>query len=641
MAFMLSGLAILSSPSCSIACTTVAAGPKATADGSVIIGHSDDGDPISDARLVHVPAADHPSGAVRFIYNTQGEFPRSVSRHRGADYEPNPFTDLVLGANAVLKPIGTIPEVPHTFAYHDTDYGAINEHNVAIAESTCSSMFRTCQVDTDIGCEPGRDKGEALLDIGSLSQLALERARTAREAVQLMGHLAFRYGFFGTQDANGYGEALQVADPNEVWTFNILADDTGTKAIWAAVRVPDDHVTVLANMFTIRDVDTNDTQNCMASANVYSVAEKYGWWKPGEILDFTKVYSNGEYDHKYYSGRRMWRVLSLAAPSLKLEPDYDDLKYSRQWPWSVKPDRLITRQDVLSWYRDWYSGTSFDMTKGLAAGYGGTPDRFDHSGKPWGAWERSIALFRTNFVLVEELYKSTQARPRESAGVLWFAAGPAHYSPFLPVPSGLTLSLPPLATQYPWRFLQGSMNWACRKVMTIAQVRFDFMHPLVVEKQNQIEAAGANVLLEATHRFSKDADQKAYNQAFVDHAFKALEVWHSLADEMLFSYSDNHRIADTPAGSFPPALDYPGQWLLAAGFPKGPPAVPPIRPGQCPNWDRGCSSEAYYAGIAKSWLLPLVITFLVFVAVLMLCDLRRRHAKTSSAREHPCPYSEF
>merc|ERR1712048_643178 len=99
-------------------------------------------------------------------------------------------------------------------------------------------------------------------------------------------------------------------------------------------------------MFTIREVNTSDTQNCMASTNVYSVAAKYGWWKPGEALDFTKVYSNGEYDHKFYSGRRVWRVLSLAAPSLKLEPDYDDLKYNRNWPWSVKPDRPITRQQV-------------------------------------------------------------------------------------------------------------------------------------------------------------------------------------------------------------------------------------------------------------------------------------------------------
>eukprot|EP00930_Biecheleria_cincta_P095179 TRINITY_DN8718_c0_g1_i1.p1 TRINITY_DN8718_c0_g1~~TRINITY_DN8718_c0_g1_i1.p1 ORF type:complete len:385 (-),score=34.98 TRINITY_DN8718_c0_g1_i1:1022-2176(-) len=327
-------------------CTTIAAGRKATADGSVIIGHSDDGDPIADGRLMFVPAADHPPGAKRYIHNTNYEYPRSVSFHRGPDYEPDEFTDAVLGKNNVRESIGSIPEVAHTFAYHDTDYGAINEHNVAIAESTCSSMFRTCQINTDIGCEPGRTKGKALLDVGTLSEVALERTTTARQAVQLMGELAYKYGFYGSQDANGYGEALQVADPNEVWTFHVLADDTGTKAIWAAVRVPDDQVTVLANMFTIRKVDVNDTQNCMASPNMYSIAAKYGWWRPGEVFDFTRIYSNGEYGYKYYSGRRMWRILTLAAPSLKLEPDYTDLKYDRSWPWSVKADQLITREQV-------------------------------------------------------------------------------------------------------------------------------------------------------------------------------------------------------------------------------------------------------------------------------------------------------
>lgn len=622
------------------ACTTIAAGAKATEHGSVMIGHSDDGDPIADPRLIFVPAADHPPGSKRYIYNTNLEYPRSVSYHRGLDYRPDEFTDAVLGKSGVRETIGSIPEVAHTFAYQDTDYGAINEQNVAIAESTCSAMFRTCQVNTSIGCEPGRTKGEALLDVGSLSEIAMERASTARQAVQLMGELAYKYGFFGSQDANGYGEALQVADPTEVWTFHILADDTGTKAIWAAVRVPDDQVTVLANMFTIRKVDVNDTKNCMASPNVYTVAAKYGWWNSGEVLDFTRVYSNGEYGYKYYSGRRMWRVLSLASPSLNLNPNYTDLKYDRSWPWSVKPDKLITLQDVFSWYRDYYAGTQFDMTKGLAAGYGGTPDRFSTVASPVkGSWERTIALYRSNFVFVQELILPTKARPREASGVLWFAAGPAHYSPFLPVPSGLAQSLTPLKTFYPWRSLQGSMNWACRKVMTIAQARFDFMHQLVVKKQQKLEDVASSMLSEAARRFAESGDSQAFQQVFVEHASSALLEWHSLADEMLFSYSDNRRFGDASAPSMPGALGYPEAWLQAVGYSQGPPPVPPIRAGACPNWDENCySGLSLLVDSAWYWLF---MCCAACILTMLACFLgRTRSAKGSQAQDTGL-YSRF
>jgi len=336
----------------------------------------------------------------------------------------------------------------------------------------------------------------------------------------------------------------------------------------------------------------------------------------------------------------MWRVLSLAAPSLNLSPDYDDLKYDRTWPWSVKPDKLVTRQTVLSWYREWYAGTPFDTTKGLAAGYGGTPDRFDLTGNVPGSWERTIALFRTNFVLVQELHQASETRPREVAGVLWFAAGPAHYSPFVPVPSGLKRSLPSLTALYPWKFLKDSMNWACRKVMTIAQVRFDFMHPIVARKQQEMELAGAATLAEATKRFAKTGEQKDFDQAFVDHSSRVLEAWHDLADEMVFGYSDNHQILNTSVPDSPPPLGYPAGWLRAVGLPLGPPAVPPIRPGQCPNWDTGCSSSAYYDDIAGRWCWRLPALALVLLAVIAACRFRRP-AKALRARELACPYSQL
>jgi len=549
-------------------CTTFAAGKKATADGSVIVSQSSDGAPDQDARLAYVPAADHAAGSQRPIYYGNELFPRFFSKDFGPDYFP-------LNGEDVTKPIGSIPQVSHTFGYRDMSYGVINEQNVGIGETTCSAMFQTCGKGTSIGCEDGRTVGEALFSIDSLTKIAMERASTAREAVQLMGDLAVKYGFYGTQDPNGHGEALQVGDADEAFSFNILADPTGTSAIWAAIRVPDENFTVMSNMFTIREVDVNDTFNCLASPNVYSVAQKLGWWKPGEILDFTKVYSNGEYLHQYYAGRRMWGAFRLVAPSQKLPSEYTNLRYDRMWPWSMKPDKLLTVQDIFALYRDWYGDTPFDMTKGVAAGPFGTPDRFGLTEGIDGSWERSIAIYRSNDIHVQQLRKPSDTLPKELAGISWYAQGAAHYSAFIPIPSGLTTPIAPLLTAVPTQYDPKSMNWANRRIGSVCQIRFDKMHPLVEAKQSALENLG-QTLVDGAAAYYAQSGTTQLDVLFASHADTVLKEWHALFDELLYSYGDN---TDMHAKGMP-QMGYPSDWLKAAGYPGGPP--PPPAMDQCP-----------------------------------------------------------
>merc|ERR1719163_1239118 len=119
-------------------------------------------------------------------------------------------------------------------------------------------------------------------------------------------------------------------------------------------------MTVVANMFTIREVDPKDKENYILSPNIFYVAKEQGWWKEGTPLDFTKMYSGGEYAHKYYSGRRMWGLFRMATPSVQLPDEYEDIRYKPVYPWSLKPDKLVNHRDFMLWHRDWYGGTKYD-----------------------------------------------------------------------------------------------------------------------------------------------------------------------------------------------------------------------------------------------------------------------------------------
>jgi dipeptidase len=215
------------------------------------------------------------------------------------------------------------------------------------------------------------------------------------------------------------------------------------------------------------------------------------------------------------------------------------------------------------------------MTKGLAAGPFGTPDRFATSSQNVsGSWVRSIAIYRTNWVHVQQMQKPTKDLPKELAGITWFGAGAAHYAPFVPVPSGLTRSLTPLVTGMPSKFDRGSLNWACRKIGNICQIRFDKMHPMVEARQRKLETAGAQLVASTAAAFAKSPKTTDLNTIFDGFCNRALQEWNDLADELIFTWSDNTEIrSDAPLG-------YSDSWLRAVGYQNGPPK-PPVET-QCP-----------------------------------------------------------
>jgi len=425
------------------ACTVVAVGKKASATGSPIVTHADDSGPTTtDLRLVRVPRRQWPEGSKRPLFQYQFAYPRVVDpTSAAADYWP-------YGDDTARVPVGYIPQVNETYAYWDTDEGVQNEWGLSIGESTTTG--RTA----GWAKTPETPWGYNLAGIEDLSRIALERCKTARCAVQTMGDIAVDVGFYSsdsgkpespTYDASSEALVLADATPGEVWVFNILTGANNASAIWAAQRMPDDHITVVANTFTIRKMNLTDGDNFLYSPNVTALAEEKGWWHPSDdesgIFDFTRSYGFSPPDPalpwevpnihvvlKMYSGRRMWRVWNLLTPEegKKLDPEVGNLPNSPEpYPFSLPaPHGSVTLQAVMNVHRDHYEGTKYDLTQGMAAGPHGNPNRGATPGVV-GGWERAISMQRAVFSFVQE------AKP-DNMATLWFGYGPAHGTAYLP-----------------------------------------------------------------------------------------------------------------------------------------------------------------------------------------------------------------
>jgi dipeptidase len=300
-------------------CTSILVGRLASEDGSTMTSHSCDSG--TDRTWISMePGRRHAPGAMDTLW-------MDAKRTTGPE-----DTDRI--------PWGVIPQVAETWKFMNAAYPIMNEHQLAIGETTT-------------GGKRELKSNEGMIDAPELYRLILQRARTAREAIRVADELTKEYGY------NDWGECLTFADPHEVWFFEILGPGQGkVGAVWAAVRIPDDHVAVSANSVRILELDLSDPDRYLASENVFSLAEEMGWWDPeaGEPFRFAYAYADR---NSLYSRRREWRALSVLAPSLDLHPN------SENYPLSVKPDEKISVQDVLAIFRDTYEDTPYDMTRRL------------------------------------------------------------------------------------------------------------------------------------------------------------------------------------------------------------------------------------------------------------------------------------
>ena len=262
--------------------------------------------------------------------------------------------------------------------------------------------------------------------------------------------------------------------------FHVMTGARNRSAVWAAQRVPDDSVVAAPNSFIIRQMDLSDKDNFMASPNVKSFAKEMGWWNPrrdGEF-DFAAAYAVSDPLPlvPLYIGRRMWRIYTMLAPNLKLNPDlgYLPIFKHRTYPFSIVPVEKLYPQDFMRIMRDHYEGTPFDMTKGLAAGPFGNPTRWIGDKSVSGAWERSISVFRASYSFV------AVSRPRSPIpAILWYGHDAPHGTVYVPFFSG--------QTSVPESYLSSKQSvfdptgawWAFNFINNWCQLAFNVMQPEV------------------------------------------------------------------------------------------------------------------------------------------------------------------
>ena len=481
------------------ACTNFIVGKKASADGSVICTYNAD-DYGLFINLCHYPAGTHPKGTMRKIFN----------------WDTNKYQ-------------GVIPEAPQTYNV----IGNINEFQVSIAETT-------------YGGREEMEDSTGILDYGSLIYLALQRSKTAREAIQVMTTLAQTYGY------NSGGETFTICDPNEAWIMEMMGKGPGSKGVvWVALRVPDDAICAHANQSRITRFNMNDKANVLYSKDVISFARSKGWFT-GKDKDFSwrDTYAKPTFGGRRFCDARVWSFFNHFANdfdkylpwALGKDKDAEDM------PLWIVPNKKVSVQDVMVCMRDHYENTPLALDSSSVGGgvwempYRPTPLRFKVDGKNYFN-ERPVSTQQTAFSYVAQLRSWL---PREVGGVLWFGNDDGNMVAYTPIYCGNTTQ--PECYNTPGAdavtFSDKNAFWVCNWVSNMVYPRYNQMFPTLKEVRDSLENSYfANQLAiekQAVALYNTDKAKaiSLLNQYSNDKAQQMLHHWKDLAVRLIVKFND-------------------------------------------------------------------------------------------------------
>jgi len=478
------------------ACTNLLVGKAASIDGSNMVTYSADSYALY-GELYHWSAATYPANTWLDI----------------REWDSNKY-------------LGKIPQVRQTYNV----VGNMNEYQLCIGETTFTG--RRELIDST-----------GIMDYGSLIYIALQRSKTAREAIKVMTDLVEAYGYYSS------GESFSIVDKNEVWILEMIGKGVGNKgAVWVAVRIPDDCITAHANQARIHQFPLNDKENCIYSKDVISFARSKGYFdgKDSEF-SFAKAYCPADWGGLRYCEARVWSFFNQYTDNAEQWLPYILGESQEPMPLYIKPNRKLGVKDLMTNMRDHYEGTPFDPTLDIAAGPFHSPYRFNPlswelDGVKYG-FERPISTQQTGFAFVAQMRNYL---PDEIGGVFWFGVDDARFTVFNPMYPCMT-EIPECyrvgngdLTTFSWTSAFWIHNWVANmayarynQMLTDAVVLQDKLENGYLNSQSQIEQK-ANELLKTGR---KQAVEFLTNYS-VNVAQNSLKEWKSLGEYLIVKYID-------------------------------------------------------------------------------------------------------
>ena len=492
------------------ACTNLIVTKGASANGSNMCTYAADSHQLY-GTLHYSTAADFPAGAMREII----------------DWDSG-------------KRLGEIPQVAHVYSV----IGNMNEHQLVIGETTYG----------------GREfiDSTAILDYGSLIYIALERCKTAREAILLIDELTQQYGYASE------GESFTLCDPNEVWIMEIIGknpkfDKKGRNinkgSVWVAKRIPDGYISGHANQSRITTIDFNDPDNCLYAKDVIKHAREKGIFSgTDEEFSFCDVYNPLDFGGARGCEARVWSYFNRFADGMDEYLNYAmgyDLE--NHMPLYVKPNRKISTKDLADMMRDHYEGTPMDMTTDIGAGGSHLPYRWRPMEFEYQGWEyvneRAIATQQTGWWYV------AQSRSDSKYGVFWFGVDDAGTSPLMPffncsttVPESLREGNGSLI-----EYSETSMFWIVNRIAQFAYLRYDKIGAEVRKVIDEYEIGKIADVDAAITRANGMSDSEAVSYLdgmSRDNAVSMFNKWHELDKYLLVKYIDGNIKRQNEDGSF-------------------------------------------------------------------------------------------
>lgn len=498
------------------ACTNILVSKGATKDGSTMITYAADSHTLY-GELYFWPASDYPKGTMLDIYEWD-----------------------------TGRLLGKIKQVEHTYQV----VGNMNENQVSIGETTYGGRHEL--QDTT-----------AIIDYGSLIYIALQRAKTAREAIKIMTDLVAEHGYYSE------GESFSIADPDEVWIMEMIGKGVGNKgAVWVARRVPEGYICAHANQARITTFPLKDPNNCLYSKDVISFAREKGYFTgKDEEFSFADAYAPLDFSGARFCESRVWSVFRKVNDEMEQYVDYamgENLHH--RMPLWVKVKEKLEVHDVMELMRDYFQGTPMDMTKDVGSGpyqciVRWRPLTWEVDGKTYFN-ERAISTQQTGFSFVAQMRSWL---PNPVGGLFWFGVDDTYSAVYVPVYCGITKVPDAYAVGNGslMEFSDSSAFWVFNQVSNFAYTRYNVMIPEIRQRQQELEyrfidlSGGVDQYAAELYKTDKQKAIQYLTDFSVREGNNTVKEWKKLYQQLFVKYMDGN-VKVKVEGEFLPNLEQPG-----------------------------------------------------------------------------------